>query len=144
MTEWGDRVPGVVEFGDGRRVRGASLRAGIAGPPPEFVLYLARRRPDEPAWPYDWIRWPDFRRPLDPPAATASIVAAWQRAERERVVVTCAGGRGRTGTVLACLAVLDGRAPEQAVVFVRQAYHPRAAETRGQHRFVAEFAAAVD
>lgn len=70
-------------------------------------------------------------------------MAAWHRAERERVVVACAGGRGRTGTVLACLAVLDGRGPEQAVAFVRQGYHPRAVETRGQRRFVAEFAAAV-
>ena len=37
-----------------------------------------------------------------------SLTAAWSRAATERVEVACAGGHGRTGTALACLAVLDG------------------------------------
>ncbi|MFJ8013916.1 hypothetical protein [Streptomyces sp. NPDC096339] len=37
-----------------------------------------------------------------------------------------------SGTALACMAVLDGVPPEQAVAFVRQHYHPRAVETPWQ------------
>ena len=64
---------------------------------------------------------------------------AWRRAAVERVEVACAGGRGRTGTALACLAVLDGVDPAAAVRYVRAGYHPRAVETPGQRRFVARY-----
>ena len=37
----------------------------------------------------------------------------------ERVEVTCGGGTGRTGTVLACMAVLAGVAADDAVGWVR-------------------------
>jgi len=36
------------------------------------------------------------------------MLELWRRAETERVEVACTGGRGRTGTALACMAVLDG------------------------------------
>ena len=49
------------------------------------------------------------------------------------------GGRGRTGTALACLAVLDGAAAADAVAYVRQHYRPGAVETRKQASFVAAF-----
>jgi len=55
------------------------------------------------------------------------------------VETACAGGVGRTGTALACIAVLDGVPAEQAVDFVRGHYHRRAAETPWQRRFVARF-----
>lgn len=48
-------------------------------------------------------------------------------------------GRGRTGTALACIAVLDGVAPQQAVAFVREHYDPRAVETPWQRRYVRRF-----
>jgi len=53
--------------------------------------------------------------------------------------VACGGGRGRTGTALACLAILDGVLAADAVEYVRQHYHPRAVETPWQRRFVARF-----
>ena len=53
------------------------------------------------------------------------LYEAWQAPTTERVEVACDGGRGRTGTALACLAVIDGVPPEQAVAFVRQHYHRR-------------------
>ena len=53
--------------------------------------------------------------------------------------LACHGGTGRTGTALACLAVLDGVAPDEAVAYVRAHYRPRAVETPGQRRFVARF-----
>ena len=57
----------------------------------------------------------------------------------ERVEVACHGGHGRTGTALACLAILDGVRPAEAVRYVRQHYHPRAIETPWQRRYVRQF-----
>jgi len=64
---------------------------------------------------------------------------AWARAETERVEIACAGGHGRTGTALACLAVLDGVPNGVAVAYVREHYSPRAVETPWQRRFVGRF-----
>jgi protein-tyrosine phosphatase len=63
----------------------------------------------------------------------------YERCAEERVEVACSGGRGRTGTALACLAVLDGVPADEAVAFVRRHYDRRAAETAGQRRYVAGF-----
>lgn len=49
------------------------------------------------------------------------------------------GGRGRTGTALACLAVLDGVPAAEAVKYVREHYDMRAVETPSQRRYVARF-----
>ena len=64
------------------------------------------------------------------------LVDAWALAAGERVEVACAGGRGRTGTALACLAVLDGVPAAEAVAFVRERYDPHAVETPWQRRYV--------
>ena len=68
-----------------------------------------------------------------------TLTDAWQRAGTERVEVACAGGHGRTGTALACLAILDGVPSSEAVAFVRQGYDPHAVETFRQRRYVARF-----
>ena len=49
---------------------------------------------------------------------------------------TGGSGYGRTGTALACLAVLDGVPCEEAVADVRAHYAARAVETPWQRRFV--------
>jgi protein-tyrosine phosphatase len=85
------------------------------------------------------VRWPDFRLPQDRRDARAAFVEAWERAARERVEIACAGGRGRTGTALACLSVLDGVPPREAVDYVRANYHQRAVETPWQRRYVSRF-----
>ena len=85
------------------------------------------------------MRWPDWALPLRPSQLRAALEDLRRRGRTERVEVACAGGRGRTGTALACLAVLDGVPPEDAVTYVRQHYRPRAVETPGQRRFVARF-----
>jgi len=105
------------------------------GPDPELGVYLLGRPPDV-AWPLRWVRWPDFRLPADPDDALATLRDAFARAPDERVEVACRGGRGRTGTALAVMAVLDGIAPAEAVAWVRRAYDPRAVETRRQARWV--------
>ena len=82
------------------------------------------------------MRWPDWLLPADPVEARRAFADLWQRAANERVEVACTGGQGRTGTALACLAILDGVPPDEAVGYVREHYHPRAVETPGQRRFV--------
>ncbi len=139
-TTWDRSTAGVLALPSGRLLRGRGLRSGAAGAPaPDFGIYLLGRAPGPLPWPSRWVRWPDFRLPTHPDDARAALIEAWQRAAAQRVEVACGGGRGRTGTALACLAVLDGVPPEEAVGYVRQHYHHRAVETPGQRRFVREF-----
>jgi hypothetical protein len=124
----------------GRLVRGRGLRRPLPdGARPEFGLYLLGRRPPATDWEANWIRWPDFRLPADPAQARGLLEQAWARAAAERVEIACGGGRGRTGTALACLAVLDGVPAEDAVAYVREHYHRSAVETPWQRRYVLRF-----
>ena len=121
-------------------MRGRGLLHGpVGGVAPEFGLSLQDRPPPPTGWPSRWVRWPDWRLPADPADARDALLELWRRAEAERVEVACSGGQGRTGTALACLAVLDGIAPAEAVAYVRRHYHPRAVETPGQRRYVRRF-----
>lgn len=141
-TPWDVDAPGVLRLPSGRLVRGRGLRHPLPdGPEPTFALYLLGRRPPDVRWESRWLRWPDFRLPADLAAAAAALRAAWRRAPDGRVEVACSGGRGRTGTALACLAVLDGVPADRAVAYVRAHYHPRAVETPWQRRFVGRFPA---
>jgi len=106
---------------------------------PGFALYLLGHEPAPVTWEYRWLRWPDFRLPSDRAATSEALREAWARAAAERVEVACAGGHGRTGTALACLAVLDGVPSHDAVAYVRAHYASRAVETPWQRRFVARF-----
>ena len=54
----------------------------------------------------------------------------------ERVELGCLGGHGRTGTALACLAILSGHPPGEAVAWVRANYCTNAVETAEQEAFV--------
>ena len=138
---WRAGDTGVVILPSGRSVRGRGLREGTpSGLPPTFGVYLLGREPPPFGWESRWVRWPDFRLPADASYLSEVLREAWQRARAERVEIACGGGRGRTGTALACLAVLDGVAPDEAVRFVREHYRPRAVETLRQRRFVARFA----
>lgn len=133
--------PGVLRLRSGRCVRGRGLRRPLPdGPSPQFGIYLLGHRPPPVTWPSRWLRWPDFRLPADPDTTENVLREAWSRALHERVEIACGGGIGRTGTALACLAVLDGVPPEAAVSYVRQHYAPRAVETPWQRRFVIRFA----
>lgn len=130
----------MVTLPSGRSVRGRGLRRPLPdGPPPEFALTLLGRRPASAPWPGRWVRWPDFRLPADPADLRAALQDALARAATERVEIACAGGRGRTGTALACLAVLDGVPPGDAVAWIRGRYDARAVETPFQARFVRRF-----
>ncbi|MET9392119.1 protein phosphatase [Streptomyces sp. NPDC006624] len=138
---WSERDAGVLRLPSGRLVRGRGLRRPLdpAAPHPDYGLYLLGRRPPGVPWESGWIRWPDFRLPADREAARALLTEAWERAARERVEIACGGGRGRTGTALGCLAVLDGVPAGQAVAYVRAHYDRRAVETPWQRRYVTRF-----
>ena len=132
---------GVVDLPGGGRVRGRGRRAGPPAPPDaEWTLALAGSPPKDLAGAVRWLRWRDFWVPSDPDDARDALEEARARARAgERVEVTCRGGRGRTGTAIACLARLDGVAAEHAVDWAREHYDRRAVETPWQRRFVARF-----
>jgi hypothetical protein len=151
--EWDAEVPGVLRLPSGRLVRGRGLRRPIPeGTLPDFGLYLLPGRPaavlgekvlgEKVRWESRWIRWPDFWLPADRDDAQNALREAWRRSETQRVEIACRGGRGRTGTALACLAVLDGVPAQRAVAFVRDHYDARAVETPWQRRYVERFLSA--
>lgn len=140
MTTWDTAAAGILRLPSGRLVRGRGLLRPLPdGPPPTFALYLLGKPPPEVAWESKWLRWPDFRLPADRAAAAEALREAWTRAEHERVEVACAGGHGRTGTALACIAILDGVPAAEAVAYVRAHYAQRAVETPWQRRYVRRF-----
>ena len=119
---------------------GAGCGAGACGPG-------CRRVPSRPSGSTSWAG-PRPRRRGRPLGAVARLPAAPRSRRRrgraarglrpgptERVEVACGGGTGRTGTALACLAVLAGTPPDEAVAFVRAGYRSRAVETPAQRRF---------
>ncbi|MFI8288101.1 protein phosphatase [Streptomyces sp. ms191] len=141
MTEtWEATDAGVLRLPSGRLVRGRGLRRPLPdGPTPAFAVYLLGKPPAGVPWEARWLRWPDFRLPSDRAEAVTLLREAWERSAEERVELACGGGRGRTGTALACLAVLDGVPADEAVPYVRRHYHPGAVETPWQKRYVRGF-----
>lgn len=139
MQLWDESDVGVLRLPSGRLIRGRGLQAGPPDSAPDFGLYLQGRPPPDVPWPSRWLRWRDFRLPADDADARAALLELWQRAALERVEVACTGGQGRTGTALACLAVIDGVPADDAVGYVRLHYSPRAVETPGQRRYVIRF-----
>ena len=104
----------------------------------DFGLYM------DPAWAPTWeaelIDWPDFGLPADWKTAANQIIAGFERAKNgERVEIGCIGGLGRTGTVLACMAILSNVPTDQAVEWVRSNYDPHAVETSEQAEWVLWF-----
>ncbi|MCX4509300.1 protein phosphatase [Streptomyces sp. NBC_01619] len=137
---WPESAPGVLRLPSGRLVRGRGLRRALPpGLPPTYAVYLLGKQPPGTPWEARWLRWPDFRLPSDRADAHAALHEALTRASTDRVEIACGGGRGRTGTALACLAVLDGVPPAEAVAFVRRHYDRHAVETPWQRRYVRRF-----
>lgn len=124
-VDWDDDG-GVVALPSGLRVRGRPL--GRPTGPADFTLVLTNRGP-VPPWAHRRIHWPDGGVPLSRRDALDALHEAYDRVRHgERVEAACRGGRGRTGTALAALAVLDGASAAEAFRWVRRAYDPHAVE----------------
>lgn len=145
-------LTGAIILPDHTLIRGRGRREPLpAGPLPDVGLYLGRP-PDQPRlfrrrggwqpdWPADWIDWPDFRTPRDDQLAAHGIERAYLLARAgQRVEVACHGGTGRTGTVIACMAILAGHPADDAIAWTRRHYRRRAVETQGQRRWIRWFA----
>jgi hypothetical protein len=132
-----------VTFPDGTLVRSSALADRAANAAWRgYGLYLDARW--APTWPAEVVDWPDLGTPVDDRDATAAIARAFERAHRGVTVeVGCLAGRGRTGTVLACMAVLAGVGVDDAVAWVRHRL-AGAVETSAQQAWVAGFATRVD
>jgi hypothetical protein len=105
---------------------------------PAFGLYL------DPSWSPPWahrqLEWPDFGLPSDIEALRRELTELIERARRgEDVEVGCIGGHGRTGTALACAAVLTGTPAAEAVGWIREPYCRHAVEGVEQEQFVRDF-----
>jgi hypothetical protein len=142
-------LEGAISLPDGSRIRGRGLRRPTPPcPEPDYGLYLGvgrlRRDHDhELTWPHNWIDWPDFLLPRDSTQAVTLIRSLYARTQAgQRVEVACGGGVGRTGTAIACLAILAGLPPTEAVTWTRAHHHPRAVETPWQRKWVERFPAA--
>ncbi len=145
---------GAIALPDGTVIRGRGRREALPGGPlPDFGLYLGRapgeqrrrllrrREPWTPDWAADWIAWPDFRTPRNDELAAELIHHAYLLARAgQRVEIACHGGTGRTGTVIACMAILAGHPTSDALTWTRAHYRPRAVETPGQRRWITWFA----
>ena len=105
--------------------------------PPDFGLYLDDLW--QPPWPHAHVAWPDFGVPDDAGELVRALRSLHDRASAgERVELGCLGGHGRTGTALACLAVVGGHPAEDAVTWVRSVYCAEAVETPEQEAFVSD------
>ena len=130
-----------IVFVDGTTVTAVSF---LGGEPyrrdvvPAFGLYLDAAW--DPPWPHEHLAWADFGVP-DPDELRASLGVLLARArEGDLVEIGCLGGHGRTGTAMACLAVVAGVPRDEAVDWVRANYCPNAVETAEQRAFVETYA----
>jgi hypothetical protein len=107
---------------------------------PDYGLYFDPKW--QPPWPHDLSDWPDFGVPSNVTSLLSSLKLLLRRARSgELVEIGCLGGHGRTGTALACLAVLAGCPSAEAVAWVRANYCPSAVESAAQEALVLSFRA---
>jgi protein-tyrosine phosphatase len=103
---------------------------------PDYGLYLDSRW--QPPWDHGYIDWPDFGVPASTEAVVQALSTVLERARSGQAIeIGCLGGHGRTGSALACLAVLTGYPARDAVAWVRSNYCIKAVETPRQEAFVA-------
>lgn len=111
--------------------------------PPDFGLYADWGW--QPYWRNEHIDWPDFKSPRHPQIGAEAIIEAYERIlDGKRVEVGCIGGHGRTGTIIACLALLDGIEVDKVIDFVRNTYCQQAIESKEQEWYINWFDAIIN
>ncbi|HYO85885.1 MAG TPA: protein phosphatase [Dermatophilaceae bacterium] len=105
MSTWGAGPPGILSLPSGRLVRGRGLRRPLPDDAlPQFGVYLLNKRPEPVTWEARWVRWQTSGCPRTAPMPRTR----W----------------ARPGAALACLGVLDGLPPREAVAYVQEHYGP--------------------
>jgi protein-tyrosine phosphatase len=125
----------------------AGQRISISGGPfdamPEgargLCLEAGAARVAEAEWQLDV---PDYGLPDEAAlrAILAQMLGAMRAAPDDAYHIGCKAGIGRTGTVMACLAIMAGAVEGDPVAWLRAAYLQGAIETPGQEAFVRGFA----
>lgn len=96
----------------------------------------------QPSCRAEFIWWPDYTWPKKWELAADSIIDAYRYAETgARVEVGCFGGHGRTGVIVACMAVLAGVPWQDAATWVWDNYCYEAIESNDQEWYIKWFAA---
>jgi protein-tyrosine phosphatase len=125
---------------DGARV---SVTGGPFDAMPEgargLCLEARAARSAEAAWRVDV---PDFGLPDEAAlrGVLQQMLAEMRAAPGGAYHIGCKAGLGRTGTAMACLAIMAGAVEGDPVAWLRAAYHPEAIETPAQEDFVRRFA----
>ena len=142
IRQWDTHESGVITFPSGARIRGRPIHYyKTCRNSPDHILILSCFYPRHPPKAeVHWIKWPDFCLPVNTLKTRHALELTLERATYSRVDIACRGGVGRTGTALACIAILDGMDPVSALNFIRDTYHPRAAETPWQRWYISNFA----
>ena len=108
---------------------------------PDFGLYAETKW--NPTWRNEFINWPDYGIPKDLATACIQIGSAYVMIEDgSDVEIGCWGGHGRTGTILACMVLLDMRGEwtaDQAIAWVKTSYCDKAIEVDEQKWFIKYF-----
>jgi len=105
---------------------------------PDFGLYADFAWRNESR--NEYINWPDFSVPSNPDVAINQILDALVMAETQIVEIGCIGAHGRTGTILACMAIAEmGIDSSDAIIFVKENYCSKAIETSSQEMFIEYF-----
>ncbi len=121
-------------------------RVSITGGPFDALPEAARglclearaARSAEAAWRLDV---PDFGLPDEAGLRDVlqQMLAEMRAAPDGAYHIGCKAGLGRTGTAMACLALMAGAVEGDPVAWLRAAYHPEAIETPAQEDFVRGF-----
>lgn len=145
----------ILSLANGATIRGAD-RLGAVIHVPDLILDLAARQPVESPFvlssnPEQWTAlnvllkpptvvsfdWPDTTAPHNVP------LVFWERllstiGPKQRVVVACEGGHGRTGTALCAMLIATGWSLKNALDYVRDplVHCPKAVETWSQMRYL--------
>jgi hypothetical protein len=133
-----------VTFPDGTKVWASSHHQRKEGEAlPDFGFYLdSIWKPQCLAF---YINWTDYGLPvLAWDRVVEGIKTLHKLASTQQVEIGCIGGHGRTGTVLACLAILSGVEGDKAVDWVHKNYCEHAVEGGKQEWWVSWFDATVN
>lgn len=128
-----------VEFADGTVIYASSAHDRPEnGTAPDFGLYLDSCW--RPACFANVIDWADYGLPKRYDLGAYGIIDAFNKARNGLwVEVGCIGGHGRTGTALACMAILGGMTSAEAVEHVRSTYCSHTIESSSQMWYIKWF-----